>query len=426
MKTNSKLICIVMVYLFISTIFLGCSLSRKQGKPTPLITAEPSLVVTLAPSPASTHKPIPIQSDPLSEQIRKMTLPEKIGQMLMVGLEGTTVNDHTMNLIRQYHVGGFILYKENMANTNQTLSLLNEIKSLNNGQIPLFLSVDQEGGKVNRMPEDYDEIPTNQAVGKINQPEFSFLIGALLAKQVKSVGFNMDYAPVLDINSNPQNPVIGDRSYGAEEKVVSKLGVQAMLGLQAQLVIPVVKHFPGHGDTSVDSHLDLPTVDKTINQLRRFELLPFAAAIKNKADVVMIAHILLPHLDADHPASFSRSIITNLLRKEMKFDGVVITDDMTMGGIVKHYDIKEAAVQSVLAGSDVVMVAHGYETAVEVINYLVSKVDDATISAGLIDQSVYRILQLKKKYQLVDAKISSVDVDALNENVRNVLRKYMK
>ncbi|HEY0827172.1 MAG TPA: beta-N-acetylhexosaminidase, partial [Bacilli bacterium] len=383
-----------MLLLLLCFILPGCSKEEDQGVPIPSAVSSPNT------------DPVTSPVDPIAEQIKQMTLSEKIGQMMIVGVEGLAVDTHTRELIDQHHVGGFILYKENIEDTNQTLSFLNELKAFNKGQIPLFLSVDQEGGKVNRMPEDYAKIPANQAIGKINQPGLSFRIGVLLAKQVKSVGFNMNYAPVLDINSNAQNPVIGDRSYGSDEEVVSKLGVQTMLGIQSQEVVPVVKHFPGHGDTAVDSHLELPTVNKTLSQLRKFELLPFAAAIKNKADVVMIAHILLPHLDPDHPASFSKRIITGILREEMQFEGVVITDDMTMGGIVKHYDIKEAAVQSIQAGSDVIMVAHGYETAVEVINYLVSKVESGTIAEDEIDQSVYRILQLKKKYGLVDQEIT--------------------
>ncbi len=427
-----KLTSSLCILLMICCVFLGCSQSGNHEEqtpetPSPAKSSSPVPDSGVSPNPSPIPSPNANPNDPLIEQIRELTLSEKIGQMLMVGVEGLAVNRHIKNLIRQYHVGGFILYRENIENTNQTLSFLNELKASNAvNEIPLFLSVDQEGGKVSRMPEEYAKFPANQAIGKINQPEFSFRIGALLAEQIKSVGFNMNYAPVLDINSNPQNPVIGDRSYGSGEEVVSKLGVQTMLGIQSRKVVPVIKHFPGHGDTSVDSHLELPAVNKTLSQLEKFELLPFAAAIKNHADVVMIAHILLPHLDPDHPASFSKSIITGLLREEMQFDGVVITDDMTMGGIVKHYDIKEAAVLSILAGSDVIMVAHGYETAVEVIKHLVSKVEDGTLSEDSIDRSVYRLLLLKKKYELVDEEITGVDVAAINEDVQEVLGKYMK
>ncbi|CAK4834006.1 unnamed protein product [Aphanomyces euteiches] len=236
----------------------------------------------------------------------------------------------------------------------------------------------------------------------------------------------MDYAPVMDINSNPNNPVIGDRSFGADAKLVGKLGVQTMLGIQAQKIAAVVKHFPGHGDTSVDSHLDLPVVQTDLKRLRTFEWLPFEAAIKNNVDAVMVAHILLPKIDPDHPASFSKTVITDYLRNELKFNGVVMTDDMTMGGIVNHYDLKDAAAQSIIAGSDVIMVAHDYEKAKEVLSNLKSKVDIGELSEERIEQSVYRILQLKLKYAIQDQAHENTDITPINDEIKRVLSQYMK
>jgi beta-N-acetylhexosaminidase len=286
--------------------------------------------------------------------------------------------------------------------------------------------VDQEGGRVSRMPDDFTKLPTNKAIGKINKAEFSYKLGEILGKELKSVGFNMDYAPVLDINSNPNNPVIGDRSFGAKAELVSKLGVQTMLGIQSQKVASVVKHFPGHGDTSVDSHLDLPVVQTSLSRLRKFEWVPFRNAIKQQADAVMVAHILLPKIDPDHPASFSKTIITNYLRKELQFNGVVMTDDMTMGGIVNHFKLKDAAVQAVNAGCDVIMVAHEYDKALEVITSLKASVEAGTLSMQKIDQSVYRILQLKQKYALKDQETVIPDVAPINSEIKNVLTEFMK
>jgi beta-N-acetylhexosaminidase len=346
---------------------------------------------------------------------------------VIIGVDGKAIDEHAKELIEQYHVSGVILYKNNIDNVPQTVSFLNELKKANaTNKIPLFLSVDQEGGKVSRLPDEFAKLPTNQAIGQINNAEFSYNMGVILGKELMSVGFNMDFAPVLDINSNPNTPVIGDRSFGPNADVVRKLGVQTMLGIQAQHIIPVVKHFPGHGDTSVDSHLELPIVNASLSRLRTFEWVPFSSTINNNADAVMIAHILLPQIDPTHPASFSKKIITDLLRNELKFNGVVITDDMTMGGIVNHFDMKEAAVNAVNAGSDLILVAHDYPKELEVLTNLKKNAENGNISPQTIDQSVYRILQLKKKYGLKDQKKDIQDITPLNSEIHALLNKYMK
>lgn len=410
------------VCIVVCIIITGCSSNHNTSSVSPVPSIRISVSPTM-PSPSPTAAP-----DPIQEQIEQMTLAEKIGQMVMMGVEGTSVSEQTKELMEQYHVGGVILYQNNISDKTQTTAFLNELKQINAklNPIPLWLGLDQEGGRVNRMPANYTKLPTNRAIGKINNLDFSRKIGDILGKELQSVGFNMDFAPVLDINSNPNNPVIGDRSFGANAEVVSKLGVQTMLGIQAQKVAAVVKHFPGHGDTSVDSHLDLPVVQTDLKRLRSFEWLPFQAAIKHQVDAVMVAHILLPKLDPDHPASFSKVIITDYLRKELQFNGVVITDDMTMGGIVNHYQLKDAAVQAVEAGCDVIMVAHEYDKAKEVLTNLKSHVESGALSMEKIDQSVYRILQLKLKYALQDQGVQSADVAPINKEIKSLLEAYMR
>ncbi|WP_156920550.1 beta-N-acetylhexosaminidase [Thermicanus aegyptius] len=359
-----------------------------------------------------------------------MSLEEKIGQLLLVGIEGTEVDEKTRDLLGKYHVGGFILYERNVKGAEQLLALLNRLKALNhmeNGEkaIPLFLSVDEEGGKISRMPKEFTPLPANRKIGMINRVDFSYKIGRIIAKVLSSFGYNMDFAPVLDINSNPKNPVIGDRSFGDQVKVVTTLGVKTMEGIQAGKVIPVVKHFPGHGDTSVDSHDELPRVGKSLEELKTFELLPFKRAMENKADAVMVSHILLPEIDPDYPSSMSKKVIFHLLRQALHFEGVVITDDMTMGAIVKNFPIEKAAVQAVLAGSDLILVAHGHKEEVKVYEALKKAVEAGILSIERVDESLYRILSLKEKYQLRDSPISQVDVDGINREIQNLLKKYL-
>lgn len=357
------------------------------------------------------------------DQMSKMTLDEKIGQMIMVSIEGYSINDNTKKLIESYKVGGIIVLGENVQKSRQLLHLLNSIKQENSiNRIPLFLSVDEEGGRVTRMPKEFIGLPSNKTIGKINNKDFSYRIGRTIGSEIKAFGYNMVFAPVLDVNSNPNNPVIGDRSFGSNSSLVKELGIETMRGIQLENIIPVIKHFPGHGDTAVDSHKGLPIVNNDLQRLESLELIPFAEAVKNKkADVVMIAHILLPKLDKENPSSMSKTIITDILRTNLKFEGIVITDDMSMGAIVKNYNIGEAAVKSVNAGTDIVLVCRGYDSKIEVINAMKSAVLMGEIAESRMNESVYRILRVKKKYKLKDDIINFVDVDKINSKINTLL-----
>lgn len=372
-------------------------------------------------------EPTKQEVDKIKEEISGMTLDEKIGQMVISCLDGYIADSNAINMIVQYHIGGFIVLGENVKDTNQLLSLLNSLKEANaKSKFPLFLSVDEEGGRVSRMPREFVKFPASMTIGKKNDSKLSFNIGSAIAAEISSLGFNVDFAPVLDINSNPKNPVIGDRSFGTNPEIVSKLGIETMKGIQSRKVISVVKHFPGHGDTSVDSHIGLPKVDNSLSRLKSFELKPFQEAIKNGVDVVMAAHILLPQIDPEYPSSMSKTIITDLLRKDMGFSGVVITDDLTMGAIAKNYDIGDAAVKSVNAGCNIALVCHDNKNVLKVINSLKKAVQDGVISEDTIDDSVYRILKLKEKYKLSDNVIGSVDVNKVNSEVNKMLGSYLK
>ncbi|MDR7237598.1 beta-N-acetylhexosaminidase [Neobacillus drentensis] len=368
------------------------------------------------------------QSTPPDQQktIADMSLDEKIGQMIFAGITGTTMDTNTKNLLTKYKVGGIILYKENLIDPIQAVQLLNQMKSENDQKVPLLLGVDQEGGRVTRLPGGLINFPTNKEIGATNNSQFSYHVGTMLGKELKEFGFNLDFAPVLDINSNPNNPVIGDRSYGNNSEIVSKLGIQTFKGIQSQNIIPTIKHFPGHGDTSVDSHLELPIVNKSLQQLKELELIPFEQAINSGADVVMVAHILLPKLDATFPSSMSKNIITGILRQQLDYSGVVITDDMTMKAIIDHYSIGRAAVESVKAGSDIILVGHGYSNTVEAISSLKIAVQKGEITEQRINESVSRILKLKKKYEINNSKVKNANIEELNQSIKKLLDEYSK
>lgn len=378
-------------------------------------------------NPPNLSEPSGQETDPVKLQIEQMTIEEKIGQMVIVGVEGDTFNSNIGKMIKDYHVGGFIFMGKSIKNTSQLLKLINNIKAANsNNKIPLFLSLDQEGGRVDRMPGEFSRYPDNKSIGKINNEKLSYNIGDAIAHEIKSFGFNMDFAPVLDINSNPQNPVIGDRAFGTSPEIVSSLGVETMKGIQDADVISVVKHFPGHGDTSVDSHVGLPKVNKDLKELNNFEIIPFREAIKNNADGIMIAHILLPKIDSKYPASLSKAVINDILRQQLGFKGIVITDDMTMGAISKNYRIGDAAIKSINAGSDIILIAHDYNKGIDVITSLIKAINSGSIKMSRIDESLYRILQLKGKYHLEDSAINSVDANEINSRINKALGDYFK
>jgi beta-N-acetylhexosaminidase len=423
-KMDKKFILIIGI-LFISAIFLGYVIGKEVSNT--VIEKNPSKPAYQDKGKVSEDEELGSveKREPIKAQIAEMSLDEKIGQLVMVGVDGYTNDKNSRELIEKYRVGGFVLLGHNVKDTEQMLQLINSLKETNSvNKIPLFLSIDEEGGRISRMPKDFVKLPTSKRIGEINDSSLSYQVGSILGEELRAFGLNMNFAPVLDINSNPQNPVIGDRAFGANPDLVTELGIQTMKGIKSQNVISVVKHFPGHGDTSVDSHIGLPIVNYDMKRLDSFELLPFYEAIKNQAHAVMIAHILLPKIDPDNPASFSKVIITDILRQKMNFDGVVITDDLTMGAVVENYDIEEAAVESLKAGCDIILVCHDYEKEVGVINAIKTAVETGEISKDRMDESVYRILKLKEKYAITDKQVLSVDPESINSKTDEIYSNY--
>ncbi|WP_163579229.1 beta-N-acetylhexosaminidase [Gracilibacillus saliphilus] len=353
--------------------------------------------------------------------IDAMTVTEKIGQLMMIGLESTSIDQQVTHYLSDKKVGGFILLQKNIQNTQQTVELINDLKQSNDNQIPLFLGIDEEGGRITRLPKEIMVTPTSQAIGKKGDHDLSYQIGKLLAKKAKEFGFNINFAPVLDVNSNPNNPVIGDRSFGDKPELVSKMAIAQMKGLSDENVIPVGKHFPGHGDTDVDSHINLPLLDHSVERLNQVELMPFQQAINHNAEAIMIGHLMVPSIDSDNPATLSAEIIQGLLRKKLGFDGLVISDDLTMGAILENYEIGDAAVQAIQAGTDLLLICHEYEHIDAVFAAIEDAVANGEISMQRLNDSVNRVVQLKKKYGVTDEKIASIDVEQLNREITKIL-----
>lgn len=353
--------------------------------------------------------------------VSDLTLEEKVGQMIFAGIKGTNITNETKKIISTDQVGGIILFKNNLRSANQSVALLNAIKEENTkNKVPLFLGVDEEGGRISRLPE-LTKLPTNEDLGKRNDASLSYDIGKLLGKELSAFGFNLDFAPVLDINSNPDNPIIGDRAFGTDAEIVSELGLQTMKGIQSEQVISVVKHFPGHGDTAVDSHKELPIIQKSLKDLQALELIPFSRAVEKGAEVIMVGHILLPKIDSTYPASISKEIITDVLRGQLNYEGIIITDDMTMKAILNTFEISEAAVSAVKAGNDIVLVAHDYANVKKAKDAILQAIESGEITEQRIDESVKRILSIKKKYNLTNNQLNGVNIQELNKSINETL-----
>jgi len=372
--------------------------------------------------PTSIGSPADEQAQEIEAMIERMTLPQKLGQLVMIGVAGEELDDTIQSYIEERYIGGVILYRRNLSSAVQAVRLVNDLKSVNRevNDIPLFFGVDEEGGRVTRLPE-VRSTPSSRKLGEADAVDWTYRVGEVIGEKVAAFGLNVNFAPVIDVDSNPANPVIGDRAFGSEANVVSEQGIALMDGMAKQHVLPVVKHFPGHGDTDVDSHLQLPIVHHDAERLHSLELQPFIQAIDAGADAVMVAHLLIPAYDEQYPASMSHAVITKLLREELGYGGLVITDDMTMGAIAEHGDLGAAVVRAVLAGSDQILVGHGYDQAELTIQALEDAVDAGDLTEERIDESLRRILTVKRKYEMSDDVVPPVDVDALNERIEATL-----
>ena len=363
-----------------------------------------------------------LKIDPLKEKIKAMDLDEKIGQLMILGFNGNNYNIEIQNKINELKPSGFILFSKNIKDYNSTLELLNKIKVENQkNSVPLFLSIDEDGGLVSRVPKEIEKLPKAEEIGKLERMINLYDLGEHLGEMLKSMGFNMNFAPVLDVNSNENNPVIGSRSYGGNGEKVFRVGSEILSGMNKTGVIGCVKHFPGHGDTELDSHKSMPVVTKSIDDLKQIELYPFEKIIDKGVDSIMISHILYTELDLVNPASLSLEIKENLLRGEYDYKGVILSDDMTMGAISKNYNIVQAAIKFIETGGDLVLLCHGDELGYEFKNNIIKEIENNNILIEEIDEKVYRILKLKEKYELKDKKTEKIDINILNGNLERIL-----
>jgi beta-N-acetylhexosaminidase len=283
-----------------------------------------------------------------------IALHRRIGQLVVVGFNGKTIPEELRGLAREFDLGGIILFSRNVESPEQVASVAVEAQQLAR-DLPLWVGVDQEGGRVARLKRPFTEWPAMAALGRAADESLASRFAGALARELLAVGISIDFAPVLDVLTNPKNPAIGDRALGDRADAVARLGSAIVRALQSSGLAACGKHFPGHGDTGVDSHLDLPIVEHPPDRLQAVDFVPFRAAMEAGVAAIMTGHLLVPSLDDQNPATLSRRIVTDVLREDLGFDGLVFTDDLDMKAISARTTNERAAVAAIRAGCDVAL-----------------------------------------------------------------------
>ena len=406
--------------LIVLSVFIQSACAVPTPAPTPTIPIPtPAASATAIRPPTETPTPtIPPEEERVAEILTNMTTEQKVGQLFVVYFYGNRFPPALEETIAQYHVGGIIIFPHNLTTLTDLAQLVSDAQQAatsDEPHIPLFVAADQEGWPIWRLPEGATIFPSNMALGATGSLEDAQLMAGAMAAEMKALGFNMNLAPVMDVNSNPANPVIGIRSLGSSPDLVSRLGAEMIRTYQSNGIVAVAKHFPGHGDTNVDSHLDLPLVEHDLERLDAVELPPFQSAISAGVDCIMTAHIQVPALDPEpgRPATLSPAILQGLLRKKMGFQGLIATDSLGMQGLTRQYDVPHAAVLSFEAGADLLLFGPdpGHPPSEQRATYakLLRLVEQGSIPMSRLDDSVRRILLVKARRGILDWQPQHLD-----------------
>ena len=360
--------------------------------------------------------------------IMKMTLEEKIGQLLMASLDGMTLDGAAERFLRENHIGNIIHFGNNLQSREQAVAFNGELMEAIQARcgIAPLIAVDHEGGRVVRFQAGVTDFPSPMAVGAAGDPALAEAVGRAMGEELASLGFHINIAPAVDVNTNPKNPVIGTRSFGDEPEKVAVLGTCMALGMQSAGLMACAKHFPGHGDTAMDSHFGLPRVDKSLEALEREELVPFAMVVREGVETIMTSHILYPALEPQEvPATMSRRILIDLLRVKMGFTGLIISDGMQMHAITEHFGIERGCVEALKAGCDLLCIGTGGAGVMDVQASCYQALLDAArlgeVPMERIDDAVQRVLAAKGRYGIRPQK--DVAYDAHGELARHVAEK---
>lgn len=404
----------ILISLIIIIISLGILVGCQPIPEKPEVTTTKNTSATKEPDTTKTQS----NEIDIDSLLREMTLKEKVGQLFIIrpesldsSLTPEQVHDASSNgatslsksmetMLHDYPVGGIIIFGKNLNNEKQIATFTKELQ--NASEIPLFMSIDEEGGTIARLANhsafNLPKYESAAAVGANKNSGDALEMGTTIGKYLQEYGFNMDFAPIADVNTNPDNPVIGIRAFSSNATIASEMAKSVAAGLKEQKVIPVFKHFPGHGDTAEDSHSGIAISNKAQSEMENCEWLPYKSLTTK--DCVMVGHIATPKITGNlTPATMSGKIINDILRQQLGFEGVIISDSLAMGAVTDEYDSKEAAVKVFEAGCDILLMPENFTEAFDAI---IEAVEDGTISEQRLDKSVRRILTLKQEYGLLN------------------------
>lgn len=376
---------IIIIVIMIIIIILGILLNNKN-------------IFSNVEESKSAQEEIPIAQQNLTidekvdQIVASMSQTEKLGQMVMIGIQGTKVDDDSLYMLNQYHMGGVILFDRNMESLEQVKQLTSDLQAQSNEKVPLFIGIDEEGGDVVRMAEKLTPAPSQKEIGATGDIEQAKTWAIKTAKSLKDMGINVNFAPVADVGSNDK------RSYSTDANTVIDFVRAATKGYQQENIIYSLKHFPGIGKGKVDSHIDSSSIDVAKEVLMTEDILPFKTIIDESDPndyFILVSHLKYLALDEEYPASLSSKIMTDLLRNKLGYKGIIITDDMEMGAVANHNDFRSIGVNAVKAGADIVLVCHEYKHQQEVYLGLLDAVNSGEISQERIDESVKRIIKVK-------------------------------
>lgn len=400
---------VLSILLCLTMFCTGCGFQESKvlftdpnASTAPTVTAAP----VQTDIPDQTTEPVE-ETDPVSEKIDNMTLEEKIAQLFIVTPESITdvskviaAGEKTKEALQKYPVGGFIYFSQNIKTPTQLSDMTTNVQSYANEieGMPLFLGVDEEGGKVARIGGnqnfDVSRYSDMRSIGDSGDTNEATKVGKTIGSYLNRYGLNLDFAPDADVITNPQNTVIGNRSFGTDAATVSKMVIAAAKGFESKGIFPCIKHFPGHGSTEGDTHEGFAYTKKSWNQLKKEEIKPFEAAVKENVPFIMVSHISVPSILGDNtPSTLSKKMVTTFLRKQLGYKGIIITDAMNMGAIIKNYNPEKAVILAFQAGADIILMPNNFKKAYQA---LLTEVKKGNISEKRIDESLYRIISLKQ------------------------------
>lgn len=390
----------IILFIFIITILTGCSNNKKVSN--------------------KDFEKLSIE-EKVNYKMDNLSIDEKIAQMLIVYYIGDEYDENLSNIIKEVKPGGFILMSDNITTYDRTLNFVKGMQ--NDSDIPMIISTDEEGGSVQRIKEIRDisvtDIPYMYYLGQTKDKNLAYKVGEIIANELRTIGVNLTYAPVMDIYSNPNNIVIGKRSFGSDPNTVYDMATSLKNGIEDNLVNTCIKHFPGHGDTETDSHFEIPIINKTLDELENSDLLPFIKSI-NDTNMIMVGHIALPKItNSSIPASLSKEIVTDLLKNKYNYKGLVITDALNMRSLTNNYSDKEIYTMAINAGVDLLLMPNGSKNAIK---YIKEAIDDEEININIINESVRKILT----YKYSNIKENYLDKSYLNKSeYSNVLNQII-